>query len=79
VWQPKFWEHTLETDDDFERHFDYVHYNPVKHGLVRCPQEWPWSSLHRDIRLGVYPDRWACGDSSWQPMSFADPTPTTGE
>jgi putative transposase len=41
VWQPKFWEHTLETVEQFERHFDYVHYNPVKHGLVKCPSDWP--------------------------------------
>ena len=37
VWQRRFWEHTLESEDDFERHFDYIHYNPVKHGHVRCP------------------------------------------
>ncbi len=39
VWQPKYWEHTLEDEDDFERHFDYIHYNPVKHRHVRCPHE----------------------------------------
>ncbi len=60
VWQPKFWEHTLETADDFERHFDYVHYNPVKHGYVKCPREWPWSSFHRWVEHGVSPDHWAC-------------------
>ncbi|MCA8994100.1 MAG: hypothetical protein KDA88_19120, partial [Planctomycetaceae bacterium] len=37
VWQPKYWEHTLEDEDDFERHFDYIHFNPVKHGLVTHP------------------------------------------
>ena len=59
VWQPRFWEHILETDDDFERHFDYIHYNPVKHGHARCPVDWPWSSFHRWVRAGVYPKRWA--------------------
>ena len=41
VWQPRYWEHTLEDEDDFERHFDYIHYNPVKHGHVKCPRDWP--------------------------------------
>ena len=61
VWQPRFWEHTIRDEDDFEQHFDYVHYNPVKHGLVRSPGEWPWSSFHRWVRLGVYPPNWASG------------------
>lgn len=37
VWQTKYWEHTIESPEDFESHFDYIHYNPVKHGYVRCP------------------------------------------
>ncbi len=36
VWQPRYGEHTLEDEDDFERHFDYIHFNPGKHGHVRC-------------------------------------------
>ena len=52
IWQPRYWEHTLENDDDFERHFDYIHWDPVKHGYVRCPREWPHSSFHRYVRLG---------------------------
>ncbi len=62
VWQPKFWEHTIEDEDDFESHFDYIHYNPVKHGHVRCPSDWPASSFHRWVRRGVYSPHWACGD-----------------
>lgn len=58
VWQPRFWEHTIETDEDFERHFDYVHYNPVKHGHASVPAEWPWSSFHRWVAAGVYPENW---------------------
>ena len=78
VWQPKFWEHTLETDDDFERHFDYVHYNPVKHGFVKCPRDWPWSSFHRWVQAGVYPDHWACWDK-FGPLDFGDIEGTVGE
>jgi len=60
VWQTKFWEHTIESEEDFESHFDYIHYNPVKHGYVTCPSNWRWSSLHRYQNLGVYPRDWAC-------------------
>lgn len=58
VWQRRFWEHSLEDEDDLERHFDYIHYNPVKHGLVRAPSAWPYSSFHRFVRLGAYPPEW---------------------
>lgn len=78
VWQPRFWEHTLEEDDDFERHFDYIHYNPVKHGYVRCPADWPWSSFHRWVRDGVYPRHWACW-SDGRVLSFDDIEPTARE
>ena len=60
IWQRRFWEHTLEDEDDFEKHFDYIHFNPVKHGYVRCPHEWEWSSFHRWVKAGVYPWHWAC-------------------
>lgn len=61
VWQRRFGEHTIEDEQDFETHFDYIHYNPVKHRLVRCPREWEPSSLHRWSRRGVYPADWGCG------------------
>ncbi len=58
VWQRRFWEHYVHDEDDLERHFDYIHYNPVKHGLVHAPLEWPYSSFHRFVRLGTYPAEW---------------------
>jgi putative transposase len=61
IWQPRFWEHTLETVDDFERHLDYIHYNPVKHRLVKRPCDWQWSSFQRWMNAGVYDTNWACG------------------
>jgi putative transposase len=78
VWQPKFWEHTLEDEEDFERHFDYVHYNPVKHGYVRCPREWPWSSFHRWVQQGVYPEHWACWQNG-RTLDFSGIEETVGE
>jgi len=59
VWQRRYWEHTIRDEEDLEAHFDYIHYNPVKHGLVRSPVAWPWSSFHRWVRAGVYPSNWA--------------------
>ena len=47
-------------DADFEKHFHYIHYNPVKHGHVTRPQEWKWSSFHRYRRLGYYEAGWGC-------------------
>ena len=59
LWQRRFWEHVIRDDSDFARHADYIHYNPVKHGLVRQPIEWRWSSVHRYIRLGLLAPDWA--------------------
>jgi putative transposase len=58
LWQRRFWEHTIYDDTDFARHVDYIHYNPVKHGLVTAPIQWPHSSLHRFIRQGTLPNDW---------------------
>jgi putative transposase len=64
VWQRKFWEHTIEDEDDFQAHFDYIHWNPVKHGYVQCPSDWPHSSFHRWVAAGVYEQDWGCGKRS---------------
>ena len=63
IWQHRYWEHTLREETDLARHVDYIHYNPVKHGHVRCVKDWPYSSFHRPVRSGVYPADWAgCND-----------------
>jgi putative transposase len=56
IWQRRFWEHTLRDQEDHDRHVDYIHYNPVKHGLVENMRDWPWSSFHRYVKMGYYPD-----------------------
>jgi putative transposase len=78
VWQPKFWEHTIEEDDDFDQHFDYIHFNPVKHGYCECPKDWPTSSFHRWVERGVYEQNWACGHHCQQP-NFKMIEGSTGE
>ena len=63
IWQRRYWEHTIRDENDFARHVDYVHINPVKHGLVRRVCEWKHSSFHRHVEDGTYPVDWA-GDTS---------------
>jgi putative transposase len=60
VWQRRFWEHTIRDERDFQNHCDYLHANPVKHGLTRCPHEWELSSFHRWVKQGKYPTDWGC-------------------
>jgi putative transposase len=59
IWQRRYWEHTLRDEQDFVRHADYIHFNPVKHGHVTRVKDWPHSSFHRMVRLGLYPEDWA--------------------
>ena len=58
IWQRRFWEHTIRDEEDLNRHRDYIHYNPVKHGLVRSVSAWPWSSFHRFVEMGYYQQEW---------------------
>lgn len=77
VLQRRYWEHTLRDEDDFIHHFDYIHYNAVKHGLVDCPHDWPYSSFHRYVRQGVYDRDWCC--SGWKSPDFTGIADTVGE
>jgi putative transposase len=55
LWKRRFWEHLIRDEADFANHCDYIHHNPVRHGLCDRPQEWSFSSIHRFIRSGTYP------------------------
>jgi putative transposase len=57
-WQRRFYDHIIRDETDFARHLDYVHYNPVKHGLVLKPEDWPHSSFLAWKARGAYPDGW---------------------
>jgi putative transposase len=59
IWQRRYWEHQIRDEWDFERHVDYIHYNPVKHGYVKRPIDWSFSTLHRYVQTGVLPENWA--------------------
>jgi REP-associated tyrosine transposase len=60
VWQKRFREHKIRDEEDFMRHVNTIHYNPVKHGLTRCPHQWPHSSFGRWVDAGYYSNDWLC-------------------
>jgi len=62
LWQPRYNDHVIRDEDDFARHLDYLHFNPVKHGLISVASEWPWSSFSAWQRRGIYPDVWGVCD-----------------
>ncbi len=63
VWQRRFWEHMIRDEADYRAHVDYVHFNPVKHGLVSHPALWPHSTIHRAIVRGDVPASWAADNT----------------
>jgi putative transposase len=58
VWQSRFWDHIIRNQDDLNHHIDYIHYNPVKHGLTNSPFDWKFSSLTDYVSTGYYAPDW---------------------
>lgn len=58
IWQRRYWEHLIRDEADFAAHLDYVHFNPVKHGLAARVADWPYSTFHRHVQAGRYPEDW---------------------
>ena len=63
-WQSRFWEHTIANERDLAAHVDYIHINPLKHGLVERVADWPHSSFHRYVERGWLASDWACAPST---------------
>ena len=61
IWQRRYWEHQIRDDADLQRHVDYIHNNPVKHGHAQCATDWPYSSIHRFMREGLVKSGWGVG------------------
>lgn len=59
IWQRRYWEHRIRDELDFQRHMDYIHYNPVKHGHALRASDWLYSTFHECIQQGIYPLDWA--------------------
>jgi putative transposase len=70
-WARRYWEHTIRDDEDLMRHIDYVHFNPVKHGLVERVADWPYSSFHRFVRNGWRASDWGA-DASFGAMGAGE-------
>ncbi|MBU3915450.1 transposase [bacterium] len=64
IWQRRYWEHLIRDENDLQRHYDYIHYNPVKHGLESNPIDWEYSSFKKCIQQGLYPPDWGCTEPS---------------
>jgi putative transposase len=62
VWQRRFWEHVIRDDTDYAAHVDYIHYNPVRHGLVSAARGWPHSSFSGWVERGIYEPCWGSDD-----------------
>jgi len=62
IWQRRYWEHTIKDEQDLYRHFDYIHYNPVKHGYVKNVKDWKYSSFHKFVKKEFYTEHWGCGE-----------------
>jgi putative transposase len=73
VWQPRFMEHTIRDEDDLIRHVEYIHFNPVKHGLADRPGDWSWSSFSQYVKQGIYDVDWGtAGSHIDQPLCSTD-------
>ena len=62
IWQPRYWEHVIRDQDDFNKHVDYIHYNPVKHGLIKSVKDWRYSSFRKFYAQGYYDAGWGDGE-----------------
>ena len=71
IWQRRYWEHLIRDEHDLTAHMDYVHINPVKHGLASSALAWPYSTFHRLVRAGMYPHDWA-GSPAAEALSCTD-------
>ncbi len=58
IWQRRFWAHLIVDQEDYNRHLDHIHWNPVKHGQVKKVIDWPYSSFHRYVKQGIYSANW---------------------
>ena len=58
IWQRRYYEHTIHNEEDLNKHIDYIHYNPVKHGLTNTPRDWEFSSFNKFVKEGLYEENW---------------------
>ncbi len=74
IWQRRFWEHAICDADDFRAHVDYCWWNPVKHGLVQSPGDWPYSSFRRVGETHASPNQPTARSTPSARVGFTHPT-----
>jgi putative transposase len=72
VWQYRFWDHIIRDDSDLRHHVDYIHYNPVKHRLVRSAKDWAYSSFSEWMRAGYYAPDWGANESQFENREYGE-------
>ncbi len=75
IWQRRYWEHLIRDDNDFEKHVDYIHYNPVKHGYVKFAVDWPYSTIHDYISRGIINASWGGINDNETPAAYGERKP----
>ncbi len=80
VWQRRLWEHQVRDEAAYIKLCDYIHYNPVRHGHVRCPHQWEFSSFARFVREKLYEPDWGCVcKAASKPPNFDEVVEWVGE
>ncbi|MEW5925645.1 MAG: transposase [Candidatus Zixiibacteriota bacterium] len=72
IWQYRFWDHIIRNQQDFNRHIDYIHYNPVKHGMINNPSKYKYSSMHEFINNGYYQSDWGLQEIDFVDHDFGE-------
>jgi putative transposase len=72
IWQRRYWEHLIRDDYDYEKHVDYIHHNPVRHGHVKCATDWLYSSIHVYISKGILSHDWGYNDDGFDGDMFGE-------
>jgi putative transposase len=72
IWQRRYWEHCITDEKDYENHCNYIHYNPVKHGLCQKPSDWQYSSFHRFVKEGMYSQDWGINEVPTIPLNIIE-------
>ncbi|WP_323373186.1 REP-associated tyrosine transposase [Marinicella gelatinilytica] len=75
IWQRRYWEHLIRDEDDYQKHVDYIHYNPVKHGHAQKPSDWAYSTIHKYIDLGIYDKNWGNDNRIHEHQNFGENIP----
>lgn len=69
IWQRRYWEHTIRDEVDFNKHIDYIHYNPIKHGYVKMAKDWEYSTFKKFVNDGYYDANW-CDFSKCEGLDY---------